>query len=46
METKFYDFYLAPSVEVVEAQVEAGFAYSTDSNLEDPKVDDLQHWED
>ena len=42
METKFYDFYLAPSIEVVEAQVEAGFAES--ENLEDPVEDEIQGW--
>ncbi len=46
MNKKFYTPYLAPEAEVVESIVEAGFAYSTDSNLEDPKVDDSQHWED
>ena len=42
METKFYNFYLAPSVEVVEAQVEVGFAES--ENLEDPVEDETQGW--
>ena len=37
--------YLAPEAEVVESIVEAGFAYSSDSNLEDPKVEDPKEWE-
>ena len=42
METKFYNFYIAPTIEVVEAAVEAGFAES--ENLEDPVEDEIQGW--
>ena len=41
MNTKFYESYLAPEVEIVEAVVEAGFQ---ESNLEDPIVDETQSW--
>lgn len=44
MNKKFYPPYLAPEAEVVESIVENGFAYSDDSNLEDPKVEDPQDW--
>ena len=44
METKFYNFYIAPSIEVVEAAVEAGFSSSDPSNVEDPEIDEIQGW--
>lgn len=43
MNKKFYAYYLAPEVEVVEAVVEAGFQTSN-PNVEDPFEDSTQDW--
>ncbi len=42
MSQKFYKFYLAPAVEVIEISVELGFQGS--SNVEDPKEDETLGW--
>ena len=44
MNKKFYAYYLAPEVEVVEAVVEAGFQTSN-PNVEDPEEDETQGWD-
>ena len=41
--SKFYDYYLAPDIEVVKILVEAGF--QTSSNIEDPVEDNFQNWQ-
>lgn len=43
MNRNFFEPYLAPTVDVAEVSVEAGFAYSQD--LEDPIVDETSDWE-
>ena len=44
MNKKFYAYYLAPEVEVVEAVVEEGFQNSN-PNVEDPEEDETQGWD-
>jgi hypothetical protein len=42
MNSKFFDYYLKPTIEVVEVIVEAGFNVS--SNIEDPLENPTQNW--
>ena len=41
---KYKDKYLAPEVCVLAFYVEQGFAWSDDSNLQDPKEEDPIEW--
>ena len=41
---KYKDKYLAPEVCVLAFYVEQGFAWSDDSNLQDPKEEDPNAW--